>query len=188
MFFNLSEWQNIKLRNFWRNIGGHDNLADGFIEEIVNYMSTTPELIIDTNRKIETEERERYLNLAATCDKLIKQLGRIPDLDRVNLLSENEERREYGGFPFPMYDPLDYIIGLKEKAERHRDRLKGYVKYERQFLDLKSSLCIFNETRSLNKSQFIYLFCLLFKDVNDKDDKFTSSVEKALNKIGYSYL
>ncbi|PCJ87995.1 MAG: hypothetical protein COA54_04320 [Thiotrichaceae bacterium] len=188
MSFELSNYQNEELIRFWKDIGGLDRLTDNFINELNQYRNTTPELITTDKRKIETEERERYLYLSNTCSEIIRQLDRIPEIDRINLLSENEERRENGGSAFPMYDPLDYIKGLKERAERHRDRLKHYVKYERQFIDLKSSLRVFHETRCLKQSQFIFLFCLLFKDANDKEDKFTSSVEKALNKIGYKYL
>jgi len=162
MPFKFSNYQNEKLRRFWRNIGGLDRLAGDFVNELNHYMRTTPRLITDSNKRIEIEESREYKKIAEACNKLLDRLNNIPEIDRLNILSLRELRPEYCGRSLPICDPLDYVETIQELAEHQSYGLKKYVKSERQWKGLEHYIKRFPPCRDLTKSQFSNLFFILY--------------------------
>ncbi len=162
----LSEAQQVQLKRVWLECGGQERLADNFTAELAYFLDNCPDLIVEGNKKIETEESRGYAAVAKHCDKLLKALGDIPELDRLNLLSLREKRPEYDGRSLPMCDPLDYVQALQELAADRSYRLKRYAKHKRQLGDLRAFLDRFPPLRAISRSNFIELATQLWPDIN----------------------
>ena len=167
----LAEAQKEQLRRIWLECGGLERLAEGFAGEIAFFLEQCPPLITEGNKKIETEESRGYANVAKQCDKLLKALEGIPELDRLNRLSLR------GHFPgivdaqgdsksVPLCDPLEYLQALQEQAARQSQEVKRYAKHERQLSQLRHFLNRFPPMRQISRESFIELAGELWPEVN----------------------
>lgn len=167
MAYTFNEAQKTDLKRIWSTCGGLERLADNFVSELAYFMEYCPELITEGNRKIETEESRDYAAVAKHCDKLLKALEGIPELERLNLLSMREKRHEYDGRSVPLCDPLEYVKALQELATANSYNVKRYAKHERQLDKLRTFLERFPPLRDISRKQFLELLGALWPDIDD---------------------
>lgn len=163
MSYTFNTNQQAELRAFWLELGCPKGVIDGYINELVHYLDTTSELITNSNKKIESKENRDYLNVAKQCEKLLNELKKIPELDRINLLSVRENRPEYGGRIMSIIDPFSYVEAIQELAKHHSYELNKCSKYYRQLHGLKTFLSRFPQCKDLKRVPFLKLFCILYK-------------------------
>ena len=181
-----------QLKNIWQRLGGLDRLADSFVAEMRYFLEQTPAINADDGRKQSTVEREHYASVAEQCDKLLKALGQLPELDRLNVLSLRGYLPESGDRAVPICDPLDYITTVKENAQYRAEQLKnGNVsKFSRQLYALRDFINRFPPAREINRSQFIELATALWPlyagSVNASGHG--KNIESAVDRIGRSTL
>lgn len=168
MAYTFNRPQLDQLNRVWRDCSGQEWLANNFTTELAYFMEHCPELITEGNRKIETEESRDYSAVAKHCDKLLKALEAIPELDRLNLLSMREKRREYDGRSVPLCDPLEYVKALQELAAANSNNVKRYAKHERQLNRLRTFLDRFPPLRNISRSNFIELAATLWPEINSE--------------------
>mgnify|MGYP000131451102 CR=1 FL=1 len=180
--FIFSEHQNIALKKFWSGINGLDRLADTFILELRHYMEYySTEIIANSNKQIETAESEKYLNIAKLCGELGRLFKDIPELDRYNLLSVREERKEKN---IPICDPLEYVVYIKEQAEDHSYKLKKYAKHEQQLIGFNVFIERFSPCRKLTRAQFVDFFCIVHEDENDTEKRLQGRILERIKIMG----
>lgn len=178
-----------ELKAFWKKLGGQDRLADGFVSEIKFFLNQVPAINAEDGRKQATVERQTYREIANQCDGLLKALEKIPDLDRLNILSLRERRTEYGDKTLPICDPLDYVKTIKENSEFHAEEFgrAGVTKFSRQLYSLKNFIKRFPPCMGINRSSFIELATILWKpyagSVNANDHG--KNIEAAIDAIGF---
>ena len=165
MAYKFSEPQKANLQKVWLECDGQERLANNFTTELAYFMEHCPELIADGNKKIETEQSRNYSTLEKHCDKLLKTLESIPELERLNLLSLREQRPEYDGKSIPLCDPLEYVRALQALAADQSHNLKRYAKHERQLDQLRTHLNRHPPLRDISRSKFIELAGELWPDI-----------------------
>ena len=166
MAHEFNETQKEQLERIWLDCGGQEEQAKNFIGELAYFFDNCPELIAGSHEKIETQHSRDYSSVVQQCEKLVKALEKIPDIDRINILSIREKRPENGGRSVPICDPLDYVEGIQELAKFQSNQLKKYKKYKQQLYGLRDFLNRFPPLRNIKRSNLLKLAGELWPEVD----------------------
>ena len=180
--FTFSKHQIYGLELFWEGMGGLEHLTEGFIRELRYHMDTTPELTIEGNTTL-TKECKKYKNVANKCELLLKELNKISNTDRLNILSMRMESIECGGKVLPTCDPLDYVDLMKNLATEHIDDLKEPRKYKFHWDALRAFIQRFPPCKKLSKNKLTHLFFILYQPDSDIDENFRGKAERTIRKF-----
>ena len=166
MVHKFNENQKKVLKRIWSDCKGQEQQVENFIGRLAYFLDTCPELITGSHKKIETQRSRDYFDVAKHCGKLLKALAKIPDIDRINLLSIYENT--------PLFsDPLDHVKGIQKRAEFQSNQLKKCKKYDQQLDDLRDFLNCFEPLQKISRYYFLDLAAVLWPEIDP------SSFEKA---------